>query len=1184
MDINGALPKLKQAEIYTDAATQKEIELNAENEKGDLQKLDSEAILLETSKPRHLKPGNEQEKSECKIMNHFEEGSSACNVNDEPFRVFTECPGLLKEIPETLFFGTTRVELNCFDVSSNYFVFGSSCGAVFVYNRRLNRSATPLRTNYDEVIMCVRLFVGSSDMLAIGHESGILVLLRFPSISNPFRRKLQQHLNQKLHGGHAITSIEWDETGTCVYSADRSGAIYATTVDFDNEVFESKKIFDDASEIVQISYVLNYLAVNTRTEAFVLNLKKNNEKVELKQFQEIGNSGVISICLFDLTPAVFLFVGSGEGGVYEYDVTTGNLLQSINLHEQVGLFNKLMNKKVGCHICRYGQNLFYYCSPYLMLLSIDDRFELLSKYFVKDLEVEQLVVENTSDLAIYLLAKDKKVFRISSTDAPQSFNVVSEQPKEFDPLSLFTSIQRTTKLLPLAPTKAIFDRLRVNGDQALSSLPNKALPIIVNALPYAANIMKSSSDCSSHTSNKNTSDDKHKDDCKKKMTQSLMSKQGWLQNVNEVSKYVVNVVGGAGIPIHEGFLPNEDPSSEYEKSLEEVQGSVDEVLVQRSKKAICKRKPTDGLQSTSSLETNSGTSEYSSFIDDAFLDNIRQTLSRVCEETLTTTETEQTESFQDMNAITVPKSEGTKEQFLIPSESSLEEQQKEPTVENESQDISFGDKNILRKAADTALPENNAYEDLVKKALENKPGKFKAVHEDIQFFDGDFNDAVSIFSDKGDIWTSEVAVWALQCDTGRLVVRAGLKYSPFGIDWVEIEPEGPSRLVNVHLFEQTGWGIDSNYCVWFTNGVDFNSPFGTSGIWLQVCSPWTILPEITRSWHVTANIKVSSFGVFVNIGRKVYWTSSKSPITGHSFKSIVPEKFSCDDFFELISAGSLDMGNTDFISLCRKNELYLFRLKTRNFNSLPSIPSFATKSIEQICAVGNTLYVLDNSGCIYVKSSIRKVYPFGDDWRLVDTGQCDSPIKSFAVSACSIWVVTVDNCVYVHSRSEVVEPCLGAKVCWNHIKFYSHSIDQIRSSRCGTYVWVYSSCSGRAWVRSSVSSRFPTGKTWLEACPEVNIAELAVGSQIVWSLSSSGQLYKLRGLTVSNPGGVYWKPVPRKLKAISLDARDNLWGLDIDGRLIYHKVEIYPSSFDRTPKSLQKLLSAEENDGDFLVV
>lgn len=36
------------------------------------------------------------------------------------------------------------------------------------------------------------------------------------------------------------------------------------------------------------------------------------------------------------------------------------------------------------------------------------------------------------------------------------------------------------------------------------------------------------------------------------------------------------------------------------------------------------------------------------------------------------------------------------------------------------------------------------------------------------------------------ITASELAVWALQVDSGRLVVRTGLKYSPIGLDWVEV--------------------------------------------------------------------------------------------------------------------------------------------------------------------------------------------------------------------------------------------------------------------------------------------------------------------------------------------------------------------------------------------------------------
>lgn len=76
----------------------------------------------------------------------------------------------------------------------------------------------------------------------------------------------------------------------------------------------------------------------------------------------------------------------------------------------------------------------------------------------------------------------------------------------------------------------------------------------------------------------------------------------------------------------------------------------------------------------------------------------------------------------------------------------------------------------------------------------------------------------------------------------------------------------------------------------------------------------------------------------------------------------------------------------------------------------------------------------------------------------------------------------------------------------------------------------------------------------LQASTEPGVGELAVGSRVVWCLSQSNQLYRLRGLSLSNPAGDYWKAVPKKLKAISVDSNDHLWGIDLEDRLVYHKV------------------------------
>jgi hypothetical protein len=73
------------------------------------------------------------------------------------------------------------------------------------------------------------------------------------------------------------------------------------------------------------------------------------------------------------------------------------------------------------------------------------------------------------------------------------------------------------------------------------------------------------------------------------------------------------------------------------------------------------------------------------------------------------------------------------------------------------------------------------------------------------------------------------------------------------------------------------------------------------------------------------------------------------------------------------------------------------------------------------------------------------------------------------------------------------------------------------------------------------------------------MSELAVADNAVYALSTANkQLYRLRSLSVSNPAGLYWKPMPIKLRAISVDAfEQRLWGLDMDNRLVKHMVRFY---------------------------
>ncbi|VDD91416.1 unnamed protein product [Enterobius vermicularis] len=417
------------------------------------------------------------------------ESEACCSNQTSLFSVIAECPALLEQVPETFFLGTTHVGLRCFDVSKSYFVFGSDCGALFPYNRRINRSATPLRTHYDEVITCVRLASDDNDILAAGHKSGILVILRFPSNTTTSRRKIQQHLNPDLHQGSAITTLEWGGRGNWLYSGDSSGVVCGTFVDFDEECFESRIICERPSSVRQLSYASKVLAVKSDKDIILLKLDEESDKRIMFELGLDGSSEV-SFCFAAAEPPLSLFIGSSSGVVDHYNVSTGELLQSICLKDRIGGYNTIKGSGCVFSLCKvfaFGDNVLYCCNKNLVLLTTEDRLRVLDSHHLSFLELDMCYIEDirvdfVSVPVIYILTNDKRVFYVSSEEPPYCFRVVNERPQEFNPLSLISSIQKTTKLLSLAPTKAILNRIKSKGDQALPSLTNLSRPVFKTVL------------------------------------------------------------------------------------------------------------------------------------------------------------------------------------------------------------------------------------------------------------------------------------------------------------------------------------------------------------------------------------------------------------------------------------------------------------------------------------------------------------------------------------------------------------------------------------------------------------------------------------------------------------------------------------------------------------------------------
>ncbi|VDK69946.1 unnamed protein product [Litomosoides sigmodontis] len=1240
---------------------------------------------------------------------HEENDGSVANVLGY-FSHVDECRALTEQVPAKGSSGTLKTILTCFDVGHNYIAFGSNCGTLFLFNRRINRSATPLRTNNDDPITCVKLFSGECDLLAAGHSSGGLAILNFPTGNPGSTRRLERTMSFDGHKGHTISCIAWAENGKKVFSADDSGIVVVTSIDFIHNVFQTTFVSLEHSRVIQLTYACNFLALCTVKRVAVID-SFFDSVLEIDQHEQkaIGIHVIADSC------GAELLVLHSDGFIIIYDISRGENKRSFSISEDITQKMERANFSTTCRqelwkcmLAVHSQILIVYLYNCIVLLNYKNLTTTLSSFDVNSLfhgsnfEISICVDPQFPYPTIYILGPHNRVFRLSSDEVPSYLTDAREVPKESTSNIFLTSFQKTTKLLPSASKNVFLDGLKVakemNIFSALRNFPRSAFSGVPNLNcvlhdnscdPLCDQLLGSDAD------RNKSSIAAHED----KNNQLQTQQSNIIENVNKVARALVDRVGGFGTQVEDGFpvQPVYDFCTvDVEETLFPIEqtGILQEIMVRRTKTV-----PTSKRKKAGKMNGIDGQS---------LMDSSKESLNPLDEHTLESIKGALTVHLRSDKLNSCADSgfdDGTIEQTACFSEAKQEvlrsrevhnyiEQGKEENITDSSE--------IARKG--------NAYEFLMKDALEKKPSVFEKTTANAVCCPNDeqlIKDIVvlSNFSDTWDeiklpfscssfsvsahclivchskkkrkpcyllipycgtphwvklkqkadhfvindngvlVWkivknvafapvegsngldsflatthwtvvaaegggiievaltrcsawyitksgevfvqlclpemgilsrcetswplhcitASELAVWALQVESGRLVVRTGLKYSPVGLDWVEVVPYGPTRLISICLYGESGWAIDEKRSLWFTNGVGYQSPFGSTGSWMKVClnllwliclkvyNPWDVSPDINRLLALPWVIRVSSAGVFVCVDRKCYW-SGNSVLSGHRLEHIVRDKLSVDNNFELIAGGGLKE-DFDCLTLCRINEIFLYRLKNNYFYSLPAFPSSFSSNIIEISCFDESVYVLDSSGCIYVKENINTFSPFGIDWKILDTGPCGSPIISFTVTSISLWVVTAASEAYLYLKSGKNKPLIGASPTWLSAKALNGCVfDKIRASSNGLYVWIFSKSSGLAWVRNSVTEMLPAGKSWTEANNELGIYDLAVGCKIIWSLSVSGQLHRLQGLAIYNRTGNYWKPIPLYLKTIALDRKERLWGIDLNGRLVSHKL------------------------------
>uniref|UniRef100_A0A7E4ZQ59 WD_REPEATS_REGION domain-containing protein n=1 Tax=Panagrellus redivivus TaxID=6233 RepID=A0A7E4ZQ59_PANRE len=367
------------------------------------------------------------------------------------------CNGLLLEVPETFDNGRTKVQLSCISVSPNFIAMGSECGALFLYNRNLNRTVKPLRTQDNDGVTCIDLHASAeSNYLAVGRKSGTVIIMCMPTEKIP---KIRQSIQDEIHSKQSVTCVRWSPDGRRLYSADISGQVIAFDVDFDNNIYVCSFVADNSSPISFLECTNSVLLFSTMSEYSIFDAKT----LQLKNSQNVSAFGdddlrIIGLSLADEHPTIAFSNGSVYSIQKDDDTTERSFYRPENpiviATEIDGISSKhamsfppadFLSSQFIYHPSTSSFH-FWSTDKYLMASTGEDSgiaFDFCAMLSNDLLEIISVAFD-PSTLESYLLSRSQKVYRLATTPVnPELLKMkppVSEAPQAWPTYSIFNSI------------------------------------------------------------------------------------------------------------------------------------------------------------------------------------------------------------------------------------------------------------------------------------------------------------------------------------------------------------------------------------------------------------------------------------------------------------------------------------------------------------------------------------------------------------------------------------------------------------------------------------------------------------------------------------------------------------------------------------------------------------------------
>jgi len=349
------------------------------------------------------------------------------------FREWAPLENVLSRVPPIGRLGQEQ-RVTSFAASPKYLALGTSCGAVYWYDRK-GDTIQRLDCWTSARVSCLKLVETVDIMLAVGSYEGDVAIFQIPKPVQPgvgaafpgTAQNIQQFSIKDVHA-RSITALSWAVNGQRLFSGDKGGLVACSDIDFFQNSATSCLIKRDTKEILWLNYQNKCLLVSTMTTSYLLSLadSKNDAQVQIgnkdRKFGKfgatlmqmgVGKSGMKAIVV---RPNNRIWVASLEGKVLRTVILKEALLRS---HSQIPIINPANIAPDGeenfqnvCVLSETEQLVLVWNSSALHIVSLSSGLVLASCNSLRN--ILDLTVTSTGE--IFVLENGRTLVRLAKQE------------------------------------------------------------------------------------------------------------------------------------------------------------------------------------------------------------------------------------------------------------------------------------------------------------------------------------------------------------------------------------------------------------------------------------------------------------------------------------------------------------------------------------------------------------------------------------------------------------------------------------------------------------------------------------------------------------------------------------------------------------------------------------------------